>query len=100
MEYIYISEDFITSIQSSVKEKGLSYSELSEVVGLPRSTVYRVCSGKTRKVKLDYVRKLEAFLDVKILDGLSDKEDLIKRIRALEEENKTLKKLLIEKWQK
>lgn len=99
MKEAYLLPSTCDMIRKSIKERQLSYTDVAKLVDTSVSTISRVCTGKTKHVSLDLVQKLETTLGILIYDALDDNVALIKRIEELEQENKLLKQLLIEKWQ-
>lgn len=95
---IYLLQSTCESIRKAIEEKHLSYKEVAKLVDSSASTIHRICAGKTRIINLDLAQKIELTLDVLISNALDDNKALIKRIEELENENKQLKQLLIEKW--
>lgn len=52
--------DVINEIKSAMKEQGISYSDLSQLSGIPLSTIKKVLSGQTKNPRVD---TLQALLD-------------------------------------
>ena len=99
MKKIYISRLTCEAIQKAVIEKRFTYKDIAKQVNSSTSTICRICTGKTKNIDLCLAQKIEKVLNVKISNALDDNEELIKIIENLEEENKLLKLLLIERWQ-
>lgn len=95
---VYLLQSTCETIRKAMEEKHLSYKEVAKLVDSSASTIFRICTGKTRSINLDLAQKIEISLDVLISNALDDSKELIKRIEELENENKLLKQLLIEKW--
>ncbi len=56
--------DISNRILALIEEKDISYRELSEITGIPKSALQRYSSGKTTKIPMDRVAVLARALDV------------------------------------
>lgn len=56
--------DIAEKLQAAMQEKGLSYGELSEYTGIPKSAVFRYVRGETDKIPLDRIQRMAAALGV------------------------------------
>lgn len=51
-------------ILSAIQEKNLSYGDLSEATGIPKSALQRYATGETTKIPLDRVQAIAAALNI------------------------------------
>ena len=100
MKEIYISKPTCEMINNAIERKQLSQKELAEKIGTSQSTMCRIRKGISTRIKFDVAKKLEIELDILISNAIDDQAELTNIILKLENENKILKQLLIEKWQK
>lgn len=50
-------------LQQRIQSSGLTYKQLEEQTGVPKSAIQRYASGTTEKIPVDRLRKLDAVLD-------------------------------------
>lgn len=51
-------------LRKAIDQKGLSYGELAQITGIPKSALQRYATGETRKIPLDRVSLLADALGV------------------------------------
>lgn len=98
MTKVRLSQCTCEMIYKVIKEKQLTYEDVAKLVDSSASTICRICRGKSKNINSDLIEKLEIMLNIRIDNVLDETTELIKRIESLEEENKLLKQLLIDKW--
>lgn len=66
--------DMSDRILASIKRKGISYTELAEKTGIPKSAIHRYATGDTEKISTTRIAQLAKALDVSIgyLTGWED----------------------------
>ena len=94
MKTVYLNNHTCEMIQNAVREKGLSYRVIAEMTSSNEATMWRICTGKTKRPTIETVRKLEDVLGIRINDANEDSNESSKKINELENENKVLKQLL------
>lgn len=97
---IYLSLVNCLEVNEARKAKGLTFSELGELVDMATSTLCRLCNGSKRRISLKSAQAIECVLGIYLYDVFESNEDLFKEIKALREENRRLKQLLMDKWSK
>lgn len=65
---MYVSEN----LKKIIKDKNISYGELSKITGIPKTTIQRYAVGTTKKIPIDAIQKLELALNDKISSTLDD----------------------------
>ena len=98
---LFINEGISNIIDNAIKQRGLPQKVVAEMVGVSESTISRVCNGKVRYLDIDIAKRLEEVLGISFVDlslSSNDFDKLMKTIFKLQEENKLLKRLLVEKW--
>lgn len=56
---IEVSPEIVSKrLKSLIEEKGLSYTELEDMTGIPRATIQRYAAGKTDKIPTDRLIKI------------------------------------------
>lgn len=86
----------IINIKKTLKDKKITYQQLSELSGVPLSTIKSVFCGKTKNPTIDTVNAIKRALglDTEDNDGIAqnyitqDEEKIIKIYRALDEKRK------------
>lgn len=84
----------ITKIKKSLKDKRLTYANLSELTGIPIGTIKRLLSGVTKNPRIDTLSKIEEALGLQSSDivrpYLTEQEELLlQRFRALSKKGRS-----------
>lgn len=80
----------------------LTAAQLAKVLDTSPSTICRMETGKSKFISEDMILRLEEALDIKFVAtdvaGAQFVDEYLNRIEELEEENRTLKSLLMKYW--
>ena len=55
-------------ILKAMREKYMSYGELSKLTGLSKTTVYKYVTGNTRKIPVDNLNKIAKALNIDVME--------------------------------
>lgn len=55
-------------ILKAMREKDMSYGELSKLTGLSKTTVYKYVTGNTRKIPVDNLNKIAKALNIDVME--------------------------------
>lgn len=87
-------------LMNAIKEKGISYGELSKLTGIPKSVLQRYATGYTNKIPVVKLKIIARALNVEISDLLDFQQ---KETQELEQQNRlypelegTVKDILLE----
>lgn len=85
----------IFKIKKALKDKHMTYANLSELTGIPIGTIKRLLSGVTVNPRIDTIEKIEEVLGFPSSDMVSpylteQEESLLRSYRNLSKENKAL----------
>lgn len=85
----------IAIYKKALKDKRLTYANLSELTGIPIGTIKRLLSGVTVNPRIDTIEKIEEVLGFPSSDMVSpylteQEEALLRSYRNLSKENKAL----------
>lgn len=61
-----ITTDTIARIQAGRKSKGLNQSQLADLLGLNRSSISKLLSGKTHTIEEPLISQIEHILDIEL----------------------------------
>lgn len=73
----YDSELILNKLIEVIEESGLSYGEIARRTGIPKSSIHRYASGKTKKIPIDAVRLISEATGVSTsyIMGREDKQE-------------------------
>lgn len=89
-------------IHETMMDKDISGKELAVSTKLHPGTISRIRYGEQKSISLNVARKIEKVLDITLCDyiDINYVNKLLQKIDKLTLENRALKKLLIDKWEK
>ena len=99
---IYLTEDICKTITDARIKKKLNKKQLSEIIGKNPCWMTRVERMYYTSIKKEEAVLLENTLNISLVhyNEAYYNEALVQKINELEEENRRLKELLIEKWKR
>ena len=86
----------VNEIKTTLKQRKMTYSDLSEVTGVPLNTIRRIMCGQTPNPRFDTMQKINKALELEDKNQLAqnyytEEEDfIIQTYRKLSKRDKTL----------
>lgn len=98
MKRLYLTEEICETIKIARMKKGYTSKEFAQIIGKSPSAVSRVENFKCVYIPMEVVKRYENELNIILYNTTDNNNELIKKIHLLQEENRKLKELLIDKW--